>query len=245
MMSYGFSAVAAIALILSLLIRYEKHPEKLPPTSSYRRLQEEKNKPASERTLAESSKEKISLVERFIEPSALKGGIPMFFIAIALNVFVSHTIPYVNDLGYTNPQVFFLIAALVALVLRMFASKIFDRVNLNKLFLVPVVFGAASFLLVYFVHIEFVYYLAGIGYGIGVGLAVPLLNSVTMKVAPPSRFGAANSLFFLLYDFGVGVGGFMWATLSDTTGFGSIYIGGALCMFVAFLIALWTFPKRV
>lgn len=259
-LAMGAAALSAVVLALSAAVTYEKHPEKLPTTSGYRQSREERavqsraiGESASETQMpvgAGTPSEKASkrraafkLSDAF-EASALRGGVPMFLISGAIVFFLSFAIMFAKSEGYANPGSFFLFASAAAIAVRFGASKILDRLPPLLVFLVPLGAGALSLGGIFFVHLEWVFNLCGVGYGVCLGFAIPLLSSIAVKLAPPERWGAANALFFLCYDIGVGAGAVAWGALLDTFGFSAVFAASAASIVAALVSACALFPRK-
>ena len=76
-----------------------------------------------------------------------------------------------------------------------------------------------------------VFNLSGIVYGFCTGIALPLNQSVAVKNTPPERWGAANALFQLAIDVGIGGACVIWGIVNDCFGF-PVTICCAMCCVV-------------
>ena len=92
-----------------------------------------------------------------------------------------------------------------------------------------VLFGGAS---------ELLFYAAGIPYGLCLGVAIPLNQSVAVKNTPAERWGAANAIYLLASDIGIGVASAVWGIVNDAAGF-QVTIVCAMCCVVASLVVAW------
>ena len=262
-LSIGTAVTATLAFILGFTVRYEKHPERLPKTAGYRiawearqaSRTERKNKiPPINNTRDDFIKhgecpdlEKALLIQepkknRFFEKKALHGALPMLFVGIGVSVFFSYTALFAKNVGYENPSVFFISAATATVVIRLFFSRFFNTSNLRILFFIPIICGITALLGVYFIRNEIVFGILGIGHGIGIGMSVPILNSVAVSMSPPDRIGPANALFYLMYDAGTAIGALLWGFLFSSSGFMLIFIFAAVSYLIAYLISLKLFP---
>lgn len=250
-LSVGIAMVACVAFAMGVVIRYEKHPEKLPESSGYRREWEkeraQQKKDVSDELLVRheerAAEKELPFFERFFEKSAWCGAVPILFMALSFSVFFSFCTMYAKSLDYANPGLFFVVAGISCVIVRVAASKIMDAASPIKILLIPVVAGCLTLLGIFFVQNEFVYYALGFGYGICIGFAVPVLSTVVIKASPASRFGAANALFFLMYDVGIGGGALLWGSLLDSFGFAPLFIGAIICQIVAYASAVILFPR--
>lgn len=250
----GAAAVCAVLFILVWSCNYEKHVERLPESSEYRQMEERRRKVAEELVeddLAQAEEEVTAAEERtyrglsrFFERRAFVGAIPMLFICFAFAIPTSYTALYAQTLGYANAGLFFFIGAIAMTASRFFGGRLLDIVAPRILFLGTNLCGIIMFMMMGFANSELMLYGAGLFFGVSMGFAFPLLNSMAIKNTPAQRWGAANAMFFLANDLGVGIGACAWGFVVDAWGFFPIMMGGALMFAVSYVIALLVFPKR-
>jgi len=261
MLSVGISSAAVALLLLGVTITYEKNPLALAPSAGFRVAYEQGSRVASHSrrgwqraqapapTSAPTSPPTSALTPSkkpenpLLEKAALSGALPVAFFAFSIAIFSSYSALFASNMGYANPQWFFLIAAFVSLVIRFATAKLMDRTKPILLYLVPVSFAVVTLLGMYFIQNEGAYYAFGIGFGICQGISVPLLSSIAIKASPPHRFGPANALFFLLFDIGIGAGVILWGFLVDSTGFLAVFVGGAAAAVLSYAVAALSFRK--
>jgi predicted MFS family arabinose efflux permease len=91
---------------------------------------------------------------------------------------------------------------------------------------------------------EPLFYCAGGLFGLSMGLAFPLFNTVAVKCAPPERRGAASALYGLANDMGIGLGSVMWGAVIDSAGYGFAFWGAAAMLVAAYVVAAFAFPRK-
>ena len=182
-LSWGIALMGIFIIVLGVFINYEKNPLSIPKTSGYRMVWEEKQRIKAKgliegpEKMPESIKhERPSIFTNLFERSAACGAIPGLLFAFSMPVFISYTTLYAKTLGYTNPSIFFVIAAITAVLVRISSSKIMDSTSPLKIIFVAVFSGIVTCLCIYFIHNEVVYWILGIGYGICLGLMVPVIE---------------------------------------------------------------------
>lgn len=240
-LSLGCCIVGIIAFVLGLLIRYENNLDLLPETAGFHSLY--KQRLIESKTLKGKKEPFHFSFSQALEKSALSGAVPMLFLAIVFSIFFSYCTVYANAQGYSNPTLFFVVAAVVTLVIRLTASKVMDSARPLKIYAFPVVIGCLTLAGIYLITNEFVYYALGVGYGLCIGIAVPFLNTIVIKTAKPNRVGAASALFFLMYDIGLGLGAILWSSTLDYFGFAPMFLGGILLFVASFIAARIFFPR--
>ncbi|MBC7343517.1 MAG: MFS transporter [Clostridia bacterium] len=69
--------------------------------------------------------------------------------------------------------------------------------------------------------------LAGCLNGLGMGLAQPSLQAITVEGVAPQRRGAANATFFIAFDLGIGIGAMLWGVVAAQWGYPAVYAASA------------------
>ena len=246
----GVAGVGAVLLILVMCCNYEKHVERLPETSEYRVLEERRRRLAEEAADGDigAIEEEVEDADRYRGPAALfekrafVGALPMIVICLGFAIPVSYTALYAQSLGLSNAGMFFFVGAIAMTASRFLGGRLLDIVPPRILFLMTNLCGIAMFLVMAFVHTEWMLYIGGFFFGLSMGFAFPLLNSMAVKNTPPERWGAANAMFLLANDMGVGLGASLWGFVADSVGFLPVMLGGAAMFVVGYAIALVVFP---
>lgn len=210
----GMSAMAALAIAFTLLCRYEKNPTRLPETSSYRqRIECEAAGDANGEGAAEAEAEapkapakKEGFLKSFFEPRAVPGMLPMLVLSPAFGFGIFFMGLYGTSLGYAGAGLFYTVSAIAMIAVRLVSKAFMDRVAPFKIMTFTVLFGLIGFAMVFFAgQSELLFYAAGIPYGLCLGIAIPLNQSVAVKNTPAERWGAANAIYLLASDIGIGV----------------------------------------
>ena len=246
----GVAGVGAVLLILVMCCNYEKHVERLPETSEYRVLEERRRRLAEEAADDDigAIEEEVEDADRYrglaalFEKRAFVGALPMIVICLGFAIPVSYTALYAQSLGLSNAGMFFFVGAIAMTASRFLGGRLLDIVPPRILFLMTNLCGIAMFLVMAFVHTEWMLYIGGFFFGLSMGFAFPLLNSMAVKNTPPERWGAANAMFLLANDMGVGLGASLWGFVADSVGFLPVMLGGAAMFVVGYAIALVVFP---
>ena len=236
----GVAAVAVTLVALIIACTYENNYQRLPQTSAYRKRREElgadfyKPKPKGDE----------SLLESLFVKSALPGAIPMVVSCLGYSIIVNFTSLYGTQLGLSNTGMFFVFAAITMTAVRLFGGRLIDKIRPIRLFTAPVICGIASLVLLANLCNEPMLWLAGALFGLSMGLAFPLMNSVCVKNTVPERWGAASALFGLMNDLGIGLGALLWGAVADVVGFVPVMYGGTAMLLLAYVLALLLFPKE-
>ncbi len=264
----GLTCCAVLALVLSSMCRYEKHPERLPATSEYRMRYEgsldtdrEKEASAGDTLTDDGSSDDDSkhvrggligkLIDSIFEPGAIPGTIPMMFIATSFGFGIFYVGVYGATLNVTNAGVFFTLAAASMIVVRLASGRFMDKVAPLKIMGAAVVSGIVAFSMLFACsHIQSggaldaIFYSSGIFYGISLGISLPVNQTIAVKLSPADRWGAANGLYLLGNDVAIGIASFAWGITNEMLGFDAtilIVIGLIAASFVAAMIC---YPKH-
>lgn len=250
----GAAAVCAVLFVLVMSCTYERHIERLPETSEYRMMEEHRRQLASEESEAGAkvTEEEVAAEEesayhglaRFFEKRAFVGAIPMLVICFAFAIPTSYTALYAQSLGFENAGLFFFVGAIAMTATRFLGGRLLDVVAPRLIFALTNLCGIVMFVMMAFAPSPFVLYASGVFFGVSMGFAFPLLNSMAIKNTPAERWGAANAMFFLANDLGVGIGACAWGFVVDAFGFLPIMMGGIAMFVIGYVIALVVFPRR-
>lgn len=241
------ACIAFGALCFSLACRYEKHPEVLPKTSAYRaRVERRQAEDEASGGQVESEAKKFS-VGKIIEPKALAGGIPMAFMCLLSGFVVFFASAYGLCLHIGNLWIFFTIAAVMMVLVRLKPGSYMDVFGSIVTISVAIATGIiAAVLLLLAGRVGDVslasnlFYLAGFFYGIFNGLVSPVNQTVAMRNSPSESWGAASGTFMLMVDIGMAAGGVGWGIVNDAWGYEASILGVIVSLSVAYVLA-WVF----
>lgn len=246
----GATAAAALGLALIFFCRYEKHPETLPEEAVYRREREEK------RTRSEGAKgeeaRREGFISRIFEKRALPGTLPTLVIAPAFGFVIFFVGLYGTSLGVGNAGLFYTLSAVSMVIVRLKSGAFMDRFAPIKILPVALAFGVVAFAMLIACGTvldgsparDAVFYLAGIVYGPCIGIVNPLNQAVAVKNTPPERWGAANALFQLAIDVGIGCASVIWGLVNDSFGFPVTICCVICCAVASYFVARAVYPKE-
>lgn len=249
----GLSLVGIVGLAIALNARYEKKWRTLPKSSAYRIKMEaeqatarevgEHEADASSDSAAPSQPRKRTLHESFdiFEPRALPGAIPQMIMCPTFGFGIFFVGLYGTTLGYTHAGLFYTISAVSMILIRMLSKQFMDTVPAIKTLTGAIACGiVCCALLLAAPSGEPVFLASGIFYGLVLGISMPLNQSVAVKNTPPERWGAANALFLLTSDIGIGFACVIWGMINDSFGFQVSIICVIACLVASYLSA-WVF----
>lgn len=239
----GLSAVSAAVFALALLCRYERDPRILPETSMYRMRRESSRAATAEADKAAEPEQQGA--RRLFEPSALPGAIPMAILSPAFGFGIFFIGLYGTSIGIVNAGLFFTVSAVSMIAARLKSNAFMDRIAPLKVFGAAALCGIIAYLMLLAADsVPALYYLAGIFYGLCLGVSMPISQSVSIKNTPAERWGAANALYMLATDIGIGIATIVWGIVNDLFGFSTTIWCVIACIALSFVAALIFYPAK-
>lgn len=186
---------------------------------------------------------KESFIRSFFEPRALPGMLPMLVLSPAFGFGIFFMGLYGTSLGYANAGLFYTVSAVAMIAVRLTSKAFMDKVAPFKIMACTVACGLVAFVMVYFGGTsELLFYAAGIPYGVCLGIAIPLNQSVAVKNTPAERWGAANALYLLASDVGIGAASAIWGVVNDVAGFSTTIVCAMCCIALSLVVAWFAYP---
>lgn len=188
----------------------------------------------TEKTPALVAQEKNTIIEQ----TALWPSFLFFIIVTTYSTIIIFLPPYASERGIANVGAFFIIIASAMLSTRLTTGRIADRYGATKV-LVPGMLLLAIALWILFIASSLpLFLLAGVIYGLGYGMAQPVLNALVISRAPADRRGAANATFLCAMDMGGILGAVVWGIVAQLVGFSYIYIASSFLIVLAVILYL-------
>lgn len=178
------------------------------------------------------------LMGLFIEKGAI---IPSIMILI-YGVGVCSTIVFVGLFSETrafgSASAFFIISSLAMLATRFGSSLFMDKSPPICILIPAALMSALSLIMLAYAGSRATLLLAGVPFGLGFGVVVPLLSSVAVKRSPRTRTGVANSTYYLCLNLGFGFGAFVGGKTIDAFGFRRAFLLWLVSIAVPVVIGL-------
>lgn len=248
----GCMACSMLALVIGLSLRYERAPQKLPATSEYRiRWQQGDTGAAAAKRMRDVEQSHLRgwrrALDSVFEPRALPGTVPILLMCAAFSFNIFYMGLLGNALGAASPGIFYTASAIVMIATRLTSGRFMDSVPPLRLMGIAVIAGIVCFALLLACSqgllgaaTEAAFYAAGLPFGLCMGLAIPVNQTIAVRLSPPERWGAANALFMLGIDLGNGALSVLWGLLSEHVGFTPV-----LCIVIACLVAAYAAARRI
>jgi MFS family permease len=172
---------------------------------------------------------------RVVDPDAWRPASVMFLLmfgAAAVNTFM---VTYTAGHGIENAGPFFTASGVMLAVSRLTAGRVQRRLGTGWVVGPGVALTALSQAAIWWSPNLGVLVLAGAAFGMGMGAAQPMLNSLAVLSVGKERRGRANSTFFMAMDLAGAVGAVSMGVLATRTGTGSVFLMSAALMCAAFI----------
>lgn len=192
------------------------------------------------------------IASRIFEKHALPGTLPMIVLSPAFGFVIFFVGLYGASLGVGNAGLFYTLSAVSMILVRLKSGAFMDRFAPIKILPFALACGLVAFAMLVACGTvldgtpvrDAVFNLSGIVYGFCSGIALPLNQSVAVKNTPPERWGAANALFQLANDVGIGGACVIWGIVNDCFGFPVTICCAMCCIVASYFVARAVYPKE-
>lgn len=167
-------------------------------------------------------------IRELFEPMSLPASVTQFFFMIAYGVIEVYVAIYAASAHLPGGGIYFLFIALATVATRILLGRAIDRYGEARLVYSGNAAIMAGILLLVLFHNIPCYLLSAVLLGYSFGAIQPSLQTMAMHAVAPERRGAANSTFFVAFDLGIALGGFLAGVLVKVLGYDAMF----LCMIV-------------
>ncbi len=150
---------------------------------------------------------------------------------------------FVLETGFGTVGSFFTAYAWAAILLRVFAGRVPERVGMKRALMPALVFLIAGIALLGWADGGNAVTVAGVLCGIGHGYIFPILNTLVIERARANERGTAISLFTALFDLAVLVGGPSLGAAAQHGSYAAMFWGAAGFVTLSMLI-FWGWDRR-
>ena len=174
-----------------------------------------------------------------------KKALPMASMIIILSMcylsITSFLETYTTELGLDNTvSMFFILNAIVIVVVRPLAGKLLDRKGDNFAMYPSLVFFSICLFVLSFADTSIDLMIVSVLMACGYGNALIMGQVIAINSSPTHRVGTATSTYFVFCDFGQGVGPLIYGLIATQQGFRTMYfvagIVSIICIFIYFML---------
>ena len=169
------------------------------------------------------STEPLKLSELF-EPMSLPASITQFFFMMAYGVIEVYVAIYATTYHLPGGGIYFICIAVATVLTRILLGRAVDKYGEAKLVYSGNAAIIAGILLLVFAHNIPCYILSALLLGYSFGAIQPSLQTMAMHAVAPERRGAASSTFFVAFDFGIALGGFLAGVLVKYLDYNAMFL---------------------
>lgn len=170
----------------------------------------------------------------FFEKTFFPISIAIFFLFISYGGITTFVPLFANSIN-SNSGTFFLIYAIVLIITRPIAGKLSDKYGETLIIVPSLLITIVSLLVLSNSNGLIGLFISAVLYGCGFGSAQPALQSATVSLVPSEQSGVANASFSTATDLGIGLGAMILGLVSQHTSYQTIFIFGAISVFLSFL----------
>lgn len=158
------------------------------------------------------------------ERMSLPASITQFFFMMAYGVIEVYVAIYATTYGLPGGGIYFIFIAVATVFTRVLLGRVVDRRGEGILVYTGNAAIIAGILLLVFAHNAPCYILSALLLGYSFGAIQPSLQTMAMHTVAPERRGAASSTFFVAFDFGIALGGFLAGVLVKCLGYDAMFL---------------------
>ncbi|MFD3448226.1 MFS transporter [Microbacteriaceae bacterium 4G12] len=157
-----------------------------------------------------------------------KSAVPVSLVAAFFALIYSGIVSFVSIFAKEHSLVeaagyFFVVYAVVLLFSRPFTGKWFDLFGANIIIYPSILCFAIGTFVLSMSNTSLLFLLAAALIGLGWGTTFPSLQTIAIQVAPPKKRALATATFFSIFDFGFGIGSFIFGIAAAKIDHGSLY----------------------
>lgn len=165
----------------------------------------------------------LRLSELF-EPMSLPASVTQFFFMMSYGVMEVYLAIYAAHSGLPGGGLYFVFIAIATVLTRVLLGRAIDRYGEARLVYSGNAAIIAGLLLLVLAHNLPCYLLSALLLGYSFGSLQPSLQTMAMHAVAPERRGAANSTFFVAFDLGIALGGFLAGVLVKRFGYDTMFL---------------------
>lgn len=190
-------------------------------------------------------KEKMAW-RNLIEKKALPVSLAGMVLAFSYSPLTSYISSYSKELHQDNAAVlFFVIFAIMIVISRPFVGKIFDKFGEHFLVYPGVICFALGMLLLSQAETGTMLLLSGAIIGLGHGALVPSFQTLAIQSVSSKRRGVATGTFFLCFDFGYGIGSYVFGLIASATNYRVMFLVACCVVFLSAFIYYMMHHRRM
>jgi MFS family permease len=190
-----------------------------------------------ERKRTTSSRENFFKLSSFLERRSMMPALLQAFQAVSTGASIFMLV-FASSMGFGSISYYYIISAASTLIARLVIGKRMDTVKPVYVVAIPLFVLVGSYFFLAFTLSEASFIFSGVVSGAFNALLVPTFNSLSLKLAPASRSGAASATYWLGFDAGMAVGQIAFGAIIDAGGFYASFLTAGIYLLVFACVAI-------
>jgi MFS family permease len=185
-----------------------------------------------------SQRKKFSLQDVAAKESLIFASVGMLF-AVLNSCLTAFLALYAKEYNIGSAGYFFMINAVVSFITRTIFSKWSDSRTIASTAFFSGLCLIAAMLLLGLGRNQIYMMIAGISFGFGYGMLLPVTQSKSVKAPPVERRNSGSNTYYLGIDTGFAVGNFIGGNVAQAVGFANMYLWLIIPACMSIGLALW------
>lgn len=177
-------------------------------------------------------------IYKFVERKSFAPALIAAVFYCPLAIYFTFMALYATQKNIGDTTMFFAIAAVFMIALRLFGSKMFDRFSPVTLIVPAAILGAMGFILPMVFASVPAMMVSGACYGLYMGVIQSVLTAESLRYAPKHRHGAASATFYIGCDVGVAIGAAFWGFTIAEFGWEFTFTCAAIVIAIGILLSI-------
>jgi len=185
-------------------------------------------------------------ISNFLEFNAIPISIIVLIVGFGYSVVLSFISLYSRQLHLEEvASFFFLVYAITVVVSRPFSGRLLDVRGTNFVVYPCLFIFAIGMFLLSQANYGITLLLSGAIIGLGYGNFLSCGQAISIKSAPPNRFGLATATYYMFLDVGFGTGPYLFGSLVPFTGYRGLYLVIAMVILATIFLYYFLYRSRV
>lgn len=174
------------------------------------------------------SRSSVTDIRSYIDPKVVPFSLLAFFMSMAYGSMQSFLMPFASERGLMEPAgIFFLCYAASAVLTRPVSGRWLDMHGANVLFYPIFAITALAYVLIANAYGALLLLAGGILLGMGFGNFQSLAQALSLSMVPRARYAQATTTFYVFFDFGIGLGPYLFGYIVPAAGFEGLFYAAA------------------
>lgn len=182
----------------------------------------------------------------YVDPRVMKFSLVALIICFGYGCIQAFMITFAHERNlHEAASFYFLFYAAATLLSRPVTGRLFDMYGENKV--LPPIFAITviAFVILAFSYSSPLLLLSGFILGIGFGNFQSVGQAVSLSMVTPSRFAQATTTFFVFFDFGIGIGPYLFGFLIPPFGYEGLFLALAATTLFSAVLYYFIYGKNL